>query len=114
MTFSRDGQIIKEFRAICPVSRFMVARVFSRATAFNARRFLDALVESFAAPVQSIQVDGGSEFMAEFEDACRELGIDLRFLPPRRPQWNGHVERADRIEFWNFLDRDLTVKAVSS
>ena len=41
MTFSRDGQTIKEFRAICPVSRFMVARVFSRATAFNARRFLD-------------------------------------------------------------------------
>ena len=40
MTFSRDGQTIKEFRAICPLSRFMVARVFSRATAFNARRFL--------------------------------------------------------------------------
>ena len=116
MTFSRDGQTIKEFRAICPVSRFMVARVFSRATAFNARRFLDAVVESFPAPVLSIQVDGGSEFMAEFEDACRELGIDLRVLPPRRPQWNGHVERANRtarIEFWNFLDCDLTVKAVS-
>ena len=117
MTFSRDGQTIKEFRAICPVSRFMVARVFSRATAFNARRFLDAVVESFPAPVLSIQVDGGSEFMAEFEDACRELGIDLRVLPPRRPQWNGHVERANhttRIEFWNFLDGDLTVKAVST
>ena len=116
MTFSRDGQTIKEFRAICPVSRFMVARVFSRATAFNARRFLDAVVESFPAPVLSIQVDGGSEFMAEFEDACRELGIDLRVLPPRRPQWNGHVERANRtarIEFWNFLDCDLTVKAIS-
>ena len=51
-----------------------------------------------------------------FEDACRELGIDLRVLPPRRPQWNGHVERANRtarIEFWNFLDCDLTVKAIS-
>ena len=65
----------------------------------------------------SIQVDGGSEFMAEFEDACKELGIDLRVLPPRRPQRNGHVERANRtarIEFWNFLDCDLTVKAVST
>ena len=117
MTFSRDGQTIKEFRAICPVSRFMVARVFSRATAFNARRFLDDVVEAFPTPLQSVQVDGGSEFMAEFEDACRELGIELHVLPPRRPQWNGCVERANRtarIEFWNFLDCELTVQAVSA
>ena len=95
----------------------MVARVFSRATAFNARRFLDDVVEAFPAPLQSVQVDGGSEFMAEFEDACRELGIELHVLPPRRPQWNGCVERANRtarIEFWNFLDCELTVQAVSA
>ena len=32
------------------------------------------------------------------------------------PQWNGCVERANRtarIEFWNFLDCELTVQAVS-
>ena len=117
MTFSRDGQTIKEFRAICPVSRFMVARVFSRATASNARRFLNEVVDAFPVPLESIQVDGGSEFMAEFEDACEKLGIELRVLPPRRPQWNGCVERANRtarIEFWNFLDCELTVKAVSA
>ena len=116
MTFSRDGQTIKEFRAICPLSRFMVARVFSRATAFNARRFLDDVLEVLPVPLQSIQVDGGSEFMAEFEDACQKLGIELHVLPPRRPQWNGRVERANRtarIEFWNFLDCELTVDAVS-
>ena len=116
MTFSRDGRTIKEFRAVCPLSRFMVARVFSRATAFNARRFLDDVVEALPVPLQSIQVDGGSEFMAEFEDACEKLGIELHVLPPRRPQWNGCVERANRtarIEFWNFLDCELTVQAVS-
>ena len=117
MTFSRDGRTIKEFRAVCPLSRFMVARVFSRATAFNARRFLDDVVEALPVPLQSIQVDGGSEFMAEFEDACEKLGIELHVLPPRRPQWNGCVERANRtarIEFWNFLDCELTVQAVSA
>ena len=117
MTFSRDGQTLKEFRAICPVSRFMVASVFSRATAFNATRFLDDVVEALPAPLRSVQVDGGSEFMAEFEDACRKLDIELHVLPPRRPQWNGRVERANRtarIEFWNFLDCELTVKAVSA
>ena len=116
MTFSRDGRSIKEFRAVCPVSRFMVARVYSRATASNARRFLAAVVENMPAAIRSIQVDGGSEFMAEFEDACRGLGIELHVLPPRRPQWNGCVERANRtarIEFWNFLACELTVEAVS-
>ena len=67
-------------------------------------------------PLESVQVDGGSEFMAGFEDACGNLGVALRVQPPRRPQWNGCVERANRtarIEFWNLLGYDLTVEAVS-
>ena len=42
MTYSRDGRTLKEFRAVCPVSKFMATRVFSRATANNAKRFLAA------------------------------------------------------------------------
>ena len=64
MTFSRDGQTLKEFRAICPVSKFMATRVFSRATAVNAKRFLTAMLEAMPFPIQSIQVDGGSEVPA--------------------------------------------------
>ena len=44
--------------------------------------------------IEGIQVDGGSEFRAEFEDACRERNLCLFVLPPKRPQLNGHVERA--------------------
>ncbi len=36
-------------------------------------------------PVRAIQVYGGSEFMAQFEEACRERGIRLFVLPPARP-----------------------------
>ena len=42
--------------------------------------------------------------------------IPLRVLPPRRPQWNGCVERANRsarIEFWNRYDGPLTVTAIA-
>ena len=102
MTYVRDGQTVKEFRAICPVTRFMTTRVYSRATAGNSRRFLMDLLETLPFPLLSIQVDGGSEFMAQFENACEQLRIPLRVLPPRRPQWNGCVERANRsarIEF---------------
>ena len=112
MTYTRDGRTLKEFRAICPVTKFMVSRVRSRATARNAGRFLDEALAAFPFAVSSIQVDGGSEFMGEFEDACAKLGIQLHVLPPRRPQWNGCVERANRsarIEFRNRYGGPLTV-----
>ena len=116
MTYTKDGRTLKEFRAICPTTKHMVARVFWRATANNAKRFLRAMVEAMPFPVASIQVDGGSEFMADFEQACEDGRIPLHVLPPRRPQWNGCVERANRsarIEFWNRYDGPLTVADVT-
>ena len=116
MTVSRDGDTIKEFRAVCPVSKQMVTRVYSCATANNARRFLNAVLEDLPHPLLSIQVDGGSEFRAEFEDACRERKLPLAVLPPKSPQLNGVVERANlsaRAEFWGVYQGDLTVKAAS-
>lgn len=61
-------------------------------------------------PVQAIQVDGGSEFMAEFELACRDRGIALYVLPPRSPKLNGRVERMNgtcRRKFWEWYDGAL-------
>jgi len=43
-----------------------------------------------------VQVDGGSEFYGDFEEACKELGIRLFALPPRSPKLNGVVERLNR------------------
>lgn len=116
MTVSRDGQTLKEFRAVDPVSRLMVCRVFSRATAANAKRFLAEVAGDMPFPVRSVQVDGGSEFMADFEAECARLGLPLFVLPPRRPQWNGRVERCNdtlRLEFRSLWTGGLTVSAVS-
>ena len=44
-TTPRNGQTIKEFRAICPVTKFVATRVYARVTAANARRFLLAQFE---------------------------------------------------------------------
>ena len=116
MTYTADGRTLKEFRAVCPVSKFMVTRVYSRATAGNARRFLMDLVGTLPFPLRSLQVDGGSEFMAEFENTCERLGVPLHVLPPRRPQWNGVVERTNRsarAEFWSLYNGPLTVADVA-
>ena len=77
------------------------------ATAKSAKRFLLDFVERAPFPILSIQVDGGSEFMAEFEEACAELGMPLIVVPPKKPEYNGGVERGNRTfreEFYNRSD----------
>ena len=117
MTVNRDGQTLKEFRAVDPVSRVMVCRVHARATARNAQRFLAAVLADMPFAVQSLQVDGGSEFRADFEAECAKRAPPLFVLPPGRPQWNGRVERCNdtlRLEFRALRTGDLTVSEASA
>jgi putative transposase len=83
------GEVVKHFSALDLVTRFSLAQVHTRATANLAAGFLSALVTKAPFPIRAVQVDGGSEFMAEFEEACRSLGIRLFVLPPRSPKLNG-------------------------
>jgi putative transposase len=101
------GHWYKHFSARDVISRWDVLGVYGRATAVTARDFLDAVIERMPYTVRAIQVDGGSEFKAEFEEACREKGLRLFVLPPRSPKLNGCVERAQRThkeEFYQMLD----------
>lgn len=91
-------------------SRYLAATVLTRRTAQAAAGFLDTLLAATLFPVRAIQVDGGSEFKADFEGACQERGIRLPdgpsgfVLPPRSPKLNGSVERAQRThkeEHWD-------------
>jgi transposase InsO family protein len=100
----------RHFSAVDVVSRWSVTGVRAVATAGTARDFLAELDERLPFPLRAIQVDGGSEFMAEFEAACQQRAIALFVLPPRSPKLNGHVERANRThrtEFWELYDGDL-------
>ena len=106
------GVVLKHFTARDVVSRWDVLEVHTRATARTAAAFLDAIEARMPFPVRAIQVDGGSEFQADFERACQERGILLFVLPPRSPKLNGSVERAQRThteEFYEVWDLDWTV-----
>jgi transposase InsO family protein len=107
MTVRKNGVTLKHFQAWERRSKHLFARVYSHAKASSAKRFLLEFVKQAPFKILSIQVDGGSEFMAEFEDACGELSIPLIVLPPAKPQYNGGVERGNRIfreEFYNRSD----------
>jgi putative transposase len=97
----------KHFSARDYVSRWDVLGVYGRATATSAAMFLDELLDRMPFTVRAIQVDGGSEFKAEFEAACQLKGLDLFVLPPRSPKLNGRVERAQRThkeEFYQVIE----------
>ena len=102
-----NGLRIKEFRIVDPTTRISISRIYTAATAVNAREFLKEVRNELEFEIKSIQVDGGSEFMGEFEDYCEDEGIKLYVLPPRSPKMNGFVERANetyRYEFWNVYE----------
>lgn len=107
MTVTAPGiGIVKHFQATCPITKVIYAQAYGRATSTIAALFLLSMQNEFPFKIESIQVDGGSEFMGEFEQKCSELGISLYVLPPRRPQYNGNVERSNgtlRYEFYEQL-----------
>ena len=101
------GRTIKHFDAYDVFAKWTVAKTYRRATAQNAADFLDKVEADMPWPIKAIQIDGGSEFMAEFEQACMDRNIPLYVLPPRSPKLNGAVERCNgawRYEFYATID----------
>ena len=114
MTVTKNGLSFKHFQAWERKSKTLIAQIYSRARSMDAKKFLMHLIKTAPYKILSIQVDGGSEFMLEFEQACAELKIPLFVLPPATPKYNGGVERGNRIfreEFYadpNLLADTLT------
>jgi putative transposase len=100
----RRGVILKHFSARDVVSRWDVVEVHHRATSLAAARFLNTLLERLPFPARALQVDGGSEFAAEFELACQQKQLPLFVLPPNSPKLNGHVERSHRTHNEEFYE----------
>src|SRR5271165_1315799 len=110
------GVSIKHFNAYDPFAKWTVARPCKRATAKNAAEFLDAVLKQMPDPVKAIQIDGGSEFMAEFEQACAAKNLPLYVLPPRSPKLNGAVERCNgawRYEFYACADLPMRIDKIA-
>jgi putative transposase len=110
------GVVFKQFTARDVVSRWDVIQAHTRATAATAAQFLDTLLHRMPFPIRALQVDGGSEFAAEFEAACQQRGLRLFVLPPRSPKLNGAVERANRThteEFYQVTVCSLEMKKLN-
>ena len=98
------GVILKHFTARDVISRWDVLEAHTRATALTATHFLHTLETRMPFRITALQVDGGSEFAADFEAACQLRGLRLFVLPPRSPKLNGSVERAQRTHTEEFYE----------
>jgi putative transposase len=110
------GKTIRHFTAYCPVAKWTVAKAYNRATAAAASSFIDKMCADMPFAIEGFQVDGGSEFMAEFEAECQRRELKLYVLPPRSPQLNGGVERCNgawRYEFYACTDLPANVEALN-
>jgi putative transposase len=103
----RPDKPIKHFTAYDPIAKWTIGRVCTKASAASAKSLLDKLLIEAPFPIRGIQVDGGAEFKSVFEAECQVRGLDLFVLPPKRPDLNGCVERAQstwRYEFYATYD----------
>ncbi len=103
----RPDKPVKHFTAYDPIAKWTIGRVSRQASATSAKSLLDKLLIEAPFPIRGIQVDGGAEFKSVFEAECQARGLELLVLPPKRPDLNGCVERAQstwRYEFYATYD----------
>jgi transposase len=108
---------VKHFQAVDPITKMVVTQAYVRATSAIASDFLAYAQSQLPFPIKSIQVDGGSEFMKDFEQACERSGIPLFVIPPKSPEYNGVVERTNgssKYEFYASYLGPLNLVAIRS
>ncbi len=96
--------------------RWTAAEVRRGKAALTMRASLQRMEDRLPFPLRAVQIDGGSEFKAEFEAYCQERGIQLFVLPPRSPKLNGMVERLQRSyrdEFYACVDLEPRLEPLS-
>lgn len=93
-----------QFSAWDRVSKRGGFRAYRRQTSTAAANFLHYLRTKFPFKIRAIQIDGGSEFMDQFEEACRDQNILLFVNRPNQPKQNGGVERTNRTSREEFYE----------
>jgi putative transposase len=99
------------------VVRWTAAEVRRGKAALTMRESLQRMEARLPFTIKGIQIDGGSEFKAEFEVYCQERGIRLFVLPPRSPKLNGMVERLQRSyrdEFYACVDLEPRLEPLAN
>ena len=106
-----DESKLHLFVAIDRTSKFVVAKLFDRATMESAKTFLEAVIAVVPYRIHTVLTDNGIQFADlpknrngptatfrghPFDRVCRANGIEHRLTKPNHPWTNGQVERMNR------------------
>jgi len=106
------GQTRYQFTANDYIGKYTARVATSTISSRAAKRILDSIEERFPHKIKAAQIDGGSEFKAEFERECQKRNIILFVLPIKSPKLNGVVERMQRTsreEIYDIKPMPLTL-----
>jgi transposase InsO family protein len=93
------------FTAMEEMTKIGYARVYTTNSSKNAKDFLQRLLYLANNQVKHIHHDNGSEFYGDFEQACKELGVQQIFSRARTPKDNPALERFN----WSVQDEWLSM-----
>jgi transposase InsO family protein len=86
-----------QYTCVDDCTRYLVAALYPRRSAAHTLAFQDHVLEQMPFPIQRLQTDTGTEFLASaVRDRLFALRIKHRPIPPRTPHLNGKVERAHK------------------
>lgn len=77
-------------------TRIAVARAYPSPSSRNAKDLLMRMKIALGHQIQAVNTDNGSEFMAEYEKACKAMLIKHFWTYPRTPKMNPYAERFNR------------------
>lgn len=102
-----------QFVAVDVATRVKVTEVYTTASSRSAARFLDTVIARLPFAIGSIQTDNGSEYLGEFDRACKDKNIAHFFSYPHCPKHNAFVERQIQTEideFHSLIDPVLDIE----
>ena len=90
--------------AIDVVSRFAFSYTYKNHSSRSTADFVNKLIKVTPYPINAIQTDNGSEFLADFDKTIAKNGIVHFFIYPRCPKQNGCIERFNRTLQEEFVE----------
>jgi transposase InsO family protein len=84
------------FTAIDNYSKVAFARMYKRASSYNASEFLNRLLYLTESKIENIQTDNGSKFQKYFQRACKNNNLNRYYSRARTPKDNSVNERFNR------------------
>jgi len=95
-----------QYTLIDDCTRIQYAKLFTQLSQDNTCLFLEEVLSKSPFGVNRIRMDNGSEFQTKTRDFLKRRNINFVYNLPSRPDMNGKVERAHRIDTEEFYLRD--------